>query len=78
MHAASIDSSPRLQRVRDLLAEGGEYSTMEICVRANVCAVNSIVAELRANGCAISCRQCLSDNGNRIWLYCMQAREVPA
>ena len=71
MHAASIDNSLRLQRVRDLLADGGEYSTLEICVRANVCAVNSIIAELRANGCAITCRQSVSDSGNRIWLYRM-------
>jgi len=78
MHAASLDRSPRLQRVHDLLADGGEYSTLEICVQANVCAVNSIVAELRANGCAIRCRQSVSASGNRIWLYRMEPREVTA
>ncbi|MCB1909947.1 MAG: hypothetical protein KDH15_21510 [Rhodocyclaceae bacterium] len=30
---------------------------MEIVKRAHVCAVNSIVSELRANGIAISCRR---------------------
>ena len=34
-----------------------EEKTMEIVKRAHVCAVNSIVSELRANGIAISCRR---------------------
>ena len=71
MHAASIDKSLRLQRVRDLLADGGEYSTLEICVGGNVCAVNSIIAELRTNGYAIECRQARRLHGGRVWLYRM-------
>ena len=68
MHAASLDSSPRLQRVLDLLLDGQERSTLEIVMGAQVCAVNSCIAELRDNGFAINCRQ-LSESGERVWLY---------
>lgn len=57
MHAARIDQSPRLQRVAELLSDGRWYSTLDIIVGAGVCAVNSCVAELRANGLAIECRR---------------------
>lgn len=57
MHAATLSKSERLQRVHDLLADGREYSTMEIIQLADVCAVNSIAAELRYNGVDIRCRQ---------------------
>lgn len=56
MHAASLDKSPRLKRVDALLADGREYSTREIIAACDVCAVNSIVAELRANGRQIDTR----------------------
>lgn len=57
MKHAHIDTSPRLQRVADLLADGREYSTLDIVMAAGVCAVNSCIAELRANGYAIDCRR---------------------
>ncbi len=57
MHAARLSKSDRLQRVYDLLADGREYSTMEIILLVNVCAVNSIASELRHNGVDIRCRQ---------------------
>jgi len=50
IHAASLDTSPRLQRVYSLLRKGAEYSTRDIIQRANVCAVNTIAAELKACG----------------------------
>lgn len=50
MHAASIHNSDRLKRVHDLLADGLKHTTMAIISRAQVCAVNSCIAELRANG----------------------------
>ena len=56
MHAAKLETSPRLQRVNALLADGQEYSTRDIVYRADVCAVNSIISELRANGCCITTR----------------------
>ena len=64
MHAARLSKSDRLQRVHDLLADGREYSTMEIGTQANVCAVNSIISELRHNGVDIRCRQ-----EERVWYY---------
>ena len=68
MHAARADHSPRLQRVLHVLRGGGEHSTLDLVERAGVCAVNSIVAELRAQGYAISCRQ-RSVDGERRWWY---------
>lgn len=64
MHASRLASSFRLQRVARLLADGAEYSTLDIIAQAGVCAVNSIVAELRHNGIGIACRRC-----GAIWLY---------
>lgn len=68
MRAARIEHSPRLRRVAALLADGEEHSTLDIVLNARVCAVNSIVAELRVNGFVISCRQMHRD-GERVWLY---------
>lgn len=71
MHAARLDSSARLQRVHELLADGGEHSTLDIVRGAGVCAVNSIVSELRHAGAEIECRQSVSIRGERLWLYRM-------
>ena len=74
MHAARLDRSPRLQRVHALLSDGVERSTLDISKRANVCAVNSCIAELRANGAWIECRKIVSPaNGAPIFLYRMIA-----
>lgn len=55
MHAARIDGSARLQRVLGVLRTGRALTTLDIIVEAGVCAVNSCVAELRANGYSIRC-----------------------
>ncbi len=47
MNAASLSTSPRLQRVFSLLRKGKEFSTRDICRLANVYAVNSCIDELR-------------------------------
>lgn len=57
MHAARVEKSERLKRVLALLSDGAWHSTLDIVRNAGVCAVNSCVAELRANGCAIICRR---------------------
>ena len=57
MNAASIESSDRLNRVLDLLSQGGECTTLDIIIKANVCAVNSIISELRQNGFDIACQR---------------------
>lgn len=64
MHAARLGHSDRLQRVRALLVDGVPRSTMEIITQARVCAVNSIVAELRHNGVPVACQR-VGD----VWLY---------
>jgi hypothetical protein len=64
MNAASIEKSERLGRVLDLLSQGGDFSTLDIIKQANVCAVNSIVAELRQNGFDINCQR----RGDK-WFY---------
>ena len=74
MHAARLDRSKRLLRVHALLKDGAEHSTLDIVQGAGVCAVNSCVAELRANGAVITCRQSAAPHdGERIWLYRMLA-----
>lgn len=67
MNSAKLNTSPRLDRVFNLLLSGQEYSTLDIIRLANVCAVNSIVSELRDNGCKIHCVR----RGN-IWYYRME------
>lgn len=57
MHAARLEKSERLQRVAALLEDGRWHSTLDIVIGAGVCAVNSCVAELRANGFDIACRR---------------------
>lgn len=60
MNHARLNSSKRLQRVLAVLAvlaDCAEHSTMDLITRARVCAVNSIVAELRGNGIAVACRR---------------------
>ena len=59
MHAANLRSSERLQKVLDFLKNRGTEgaTTMEIVKGCGVCAVNSIIAELRQNGYTITCKQ---------------------
>jgi len=64
MNAANIEKSARLGRVLDLLSQGGEFTTLDIIKQAGVCAVNSIVAELRCNGFEINCQR----RGDK-WFY---------
>lgn len=74
MNAARLDSSPRLRRVLDFLSDLREHTTRDIVVGAHVCAVNSCVAELRANGFDIACRQEMVQ-GQRLWIYRLASRE---
>lgn len=64
MNAAKLENSVRLSRVSSLLKSGREYSTLDIIKRAGVCAVNSIISELRQNGEEIRCQR----RGN-VWYY---------
>ncbi len=74
MPAARLARSPRLRRVHALLEDGIERSTLDIAMSAGVCAVNSCIAELRANGAWIECRRIVNPaDGSRIFLYRMVA-----
>ena len=74
MHAATLKRSPRLQRVHALMADGRWRSTREIMAEAHVCAVNSCVSELRANGVRIECRQ-QNAAGGRLFFYRLVMKE---
>ncbi len=69
IHAATIDGSKRLQRVAKFLGDGLPHSTRDIILACDVCAVNSIVQELRdpKNGFVIVCKQIKNDR----WEYTM-------
>lgn len=56
IHYARIENSERLQRVHLLLLDGDWHGTREIMLNADVCAVNTVITELRANGFAIHTR----------------------
>lgn len=71
MHAASVNHSARLRRVLNALHDGYPHSTLDLVRDAGVCAVNSIVAELRQNGYAIDCQR-VGD----VWYYTLQSREA--
>lgn len=69
MHSARLATSPRLQRALRVLQEAdGEISTFDLSRLAEICAVNSVISELRANGAEIICRQEVKD-GQRRFLY---------
>ena len=73
MNAASIEKSARLNRVLDLLSRGGEFTTLDIIKQANVCAVNSIIAEIRQNGYDITCQR----RGDK-WFYTLEQQHEQA
>lgn len=58
MNSAKLDKSTRLQRVANLLKKARKpLSTLEIMQQARVCAVNSVISELRDNGMNIVCKR---------------------
>jgi len=72
IHAATLEGSKRLQRVAYMLSDYREYTTRQIVKQADVCAVNTIVQELRENGLNIACR-CITRG---VYGYTMQKRGV--
>ncbi|MBF9049914.1 hypothetical protein GTA62_12920 [Roseobacter sp. HKCCD9010] len=69
MHHARLHTSPRLRRALKVLQEArGEITTYELSRAADICAVNSVIAELRENGAEITCRQAIRD-GQRLFYY---------
>lgn len=69
MHHAHLATSPRLRRALAVLqAANGEISTLELANKARICAVGSVISELRMNGAEITCRQQFVA-GERRWFY---------
>lgn len=72
MNHADLATSPRLQRALAVLrARRGRWTSTRTLLReANICAVNSVVAELRENGVRIECEQ-RTQKGlhRRRWFY---------
>jgi hypothetical protein len=78
MHAARIEKSGRLRRVLELLREKRSEgaTTRDIIDVAHVCAVNSIVSELRANGFRIECDfDRRGEDGSAIYRYVLSDDE---
>ena len=76
MHAAKLENSPRLQKVLAFLRRNGPATTLEICQACTVCAVNSIVDELRANGFTILCQALKGQRG--VYQYeLIEAAQLP-
>lgn len=69
MNAAPL-SSPRLQRVLQLLLDGREHTTRDVVRKARVMAVNACMSELRVHGAEIHCSQ-RRVNGARRFYYRM-------
>ena len=66
MHAAKIDKSKRLQRIRKILSDHKPHSSMELIRRAKTVAIATDVSEIRHNNIDIQCKR----NGN-VWYYRM-------
>lgn len=73
MHAAKLEDSPRLRKVLDYLRRTGPATTIQIVKGCDVCAVNSIIAELRSNGFVIICTAVKGQRG----VYQYQLQEAP-
>lgn len=59
IHYARAEHSRRLQRVLGVLSDRRWHTTREIIRLGQVCAVNTIVSELRRNGFVVEC-QCVT------------------
>ena len=65
MHAATLDRSDRLQRLRAVLRDRKAHSTRDLIRRAHICAVSAAISELRVgNGMDIACQR-----KGGIWYY---------
>lgn len=47
----------------------GTVTTRDILIHTGICAVNSVIGELRENGCEISCEQRRDEDGKPRWHY---------
>jgi len=70
MNAAKIDKSSRLQIVAKALRKSRKpLSTRDLIIKTGMCAINSIISELRQNGYVIECKR-----SGSAWYYWMPAK----
>jgi len=70
MHHAKLENSPRLQRALAVLLRQKDWiTTRSLIRRARICAVNSVIAELRENGCKIETKRSIGREGAARWSY---------
>ncbi len=72
IHAASLEKSPRLQRVLTYLKAMGPRgaTTMEIVTGARVAVAGTACSELRSNGIGVECKMEMeTGEGTRIYRY---------
>jgi hypothetical protein len=75
IHAAPL-TSPRLRRVLAVLADGRPRTTRDIVRKANVVAVNAVIAELRQHGAEINCVRQAAPNGEG-WRFYYTMTKAP-
>jgi hypothetical protein len=75
IHAGPL-TSPRLQRVLQLMADGKPRTTRDIVRKARVMAVNACMAELRHHGAEISCVKQATPNGEG-WRFYYTMTKAP-
>ena len=72
IHAGRVATSFRLRRVLEALRAAGDHglTTRDIIAATGMCAINSIAAELRADGYSVSCEyEGMTSMGQRIYRY---------
>jgi len=67
VNAARPENSKRLMRVLGVLSDGQQHSTLDLITQAQVCAVNSCIAELRQAGHKIDC-----ERRGDVWFYALR------
>lgn len=78
IHNGRPETSPRLLRVLQLLADGREHTTLEIQQRGRTVAPSASVSELRACGYRIECeRRSRSADRGPVWVYWMPSPPTP-
>lgn len=71
MNYARLEQSPRLQTIYAALKTGPK-TTRDLIIETGYCAINSAIAEMRAQGINITCKMVGRTKGSSIYLYTME------
>ena len=75
IHAATLKTSPRLQRaLKALKAHPKGLTTWAWGAAARICAPNTVAAELRAQGYPVECRYLGTDGDSKLYRYRLGAK----